>query len=302
MADNATTGTSGQSIAADEVIDGTLGTVKVPYSKIMDGALDGTAKAGVVAIGTTGALRQAGAAFPLVTGTITTATSVVTTPDISLAGNITVYVYGTYAGVNLTFEISPDGTNWFPVGMSREDSGLSEIVSGVLAANTLRSWTTGAPGLAFFRVRATAWTSGTANIAIMAGTYPFEPMVSVGSAGLRASDLVVSATAASGTGVTATLPAAGAGLFHYINRVNIVKYAAAALSGTNTPTNVTTTNLPGTLAFTTPTALAIGTQYENDVEPSGPIKSSAANTATTFVAPATTNVIWRINVYYYAAP
>jgi hypothetical protein len=36
----------------------------------------------------------------------------------------------------------------------------------------------GAPGFSFFRVRATAWTSGTANVVIVAGTYPFEPMVS----------------------------------------------------------------------------------------------------------------------------
>jgi hypothetical protein len=44
--------------------------------------------------------------------------------------------------------------------------------------NTARAWTTGAPGFSFFRVRATAWTSGTANVVIVAGTYPFEPLVS----------------------------------------------------------------------------------------------------------------------------
>lgn len=48
MADNvAITAGAGTSIAADEVVDGTLGTVKVQYVKIMDGTLDGTGKATV---------------------------------------------------------------------------------------------------------------------------------------------------------------------------------------------------------------------------------------------------------------
>src|SRR5690348_10103527 len=50
MADNATTGTTGLSIAADEVIDSILGTVKVQYVKIMDGTLDSTGKLTVDAV------------------------------------------------------------------------------------------------------------------------------------------------------------------------------------------------------------------------------------------------------------
>lgn len=45
MADNvAVTAGSGTTIAADEVVDGTLGTVKVQFVKLMDGTLDGTNK------------------------------------------------------------------------------------------------------------------------------------------------------------------------------------------------------------------------------------------------------------------
>lgn len=52
MADNvAITAGSGTTVAADEVVDGTLGTVKVQYVKIMDGTLDGTTKAAVGANG-----------------------------------------------------------------------------------------------------------------------------------------------------------------------------------------------------------------------------------------------------------
>lgn len=53
MADNlAVTPGTGATVAMDEVVDGTLGTVKVQYTKIMDGTLDGTAKATVKAAST----------------------------------------------------------------------------------------------------------------------------------------------------------------------------------------------------------------------------------------------------------
>lgn len=52
MADNVTiTAGSGTTIAADEVTDGTLGSVKVQYIKVMDGALDGTNKMSISSSG-----------------------------------------------------------------------------------------------------------------------------------------------------------------------------------------------------------------------------------------------------------
>jgi hypothetical protein len=119
---------------------------------------------------------------------------------------------------------------------------------------------------------------------------------------LQAADKAVSVTGAAAAQVIATLPAPGAGLFHYITRINIIAYASAARTGAATPVVVTSTNLPGGLSWTTPTAMAIGTQYETDIQLSGPLKSSAANVATTIVAPATSSVIWRINVVYYTGP
>ena len=45
MADNVVvTAGAGTTIAADEIVDGTLGTVKVQYVKVMDGTIDGTTK------------------------------------------------------------------------------------------------------------------------------------------------------------------------------------------------------------------------------------------------------------------
>lgn len=125
-----------------------------------------------------GAMVIAGGTYVSAAGTITTAASVVTSADVGRAGNITIAIYGTYAGVNVTFEGSPDGgTNWFPWAVTREDSGSSETTSGVLVANTIRAWTVSAPGFNRFRVRATAFTSGTANVIIAAGALPIEPMV-----------------------------------------------------------------------------------------------------------------------------
>lgn len=113
--------------------------------------------------------------------------------------------------------------------------------------------------------------------------------------------LVQSQKSGSGVALTVSLPVV-AGQFHYISRINIIAYAAAARTGVATPVDVTTANLPGSLAWTTPTAAAIGTQYETDIQLTSPLKSTAVATATTIAAPATSGVIWRINVFYYTAP
>jgi hypothetical protein len=108
----------------------------------------------------------------------------------------------------------------------------------------------------------------------------------------------VTATAAVNTAVTLTIPANPAGLFHLFTRINIKRFfVTAGLAGT-TPTLVTTTNLPGSLAFSFGTAGAIGTTLEEVLEPSAPIKSVTAATATTIVCPAVTDTIWRVTALY----
>ena len=65
----------------------------------------------------------------------------------------------------------------------------------------------------------------------------------------------------------------------------------------------TTTNLPGALAFSIPAeAAAQGSVYEKVLDPVRAIIASAQNTATTIIAPLTTNVIWRISATFYVAP
>lgn len=112
--------------------------------------------------------------------------------------------------------------------------------------------------------------------------------------------LTGTATGAAAAAVTLTLAAPGAGLFHYISRLIIQRHTSAALTAAATPIIVTTTNLPGSRAFSFPAdAAAQGVVAQEIMEPCIPLKSSAANTATTIVCPATTGVIWRVTADYY---
>ncbi|MGH8865356.1 MAG: hypothetical protein ACREVZ_12045 [Burkholderiales bacterium] len=118
----------------------------------------------------------------------------------------------------------------------------------------------------------------------------------------KASTLAVTALSAANTAVTATLPAAGAGLFHYINSITVTRTCTAAIVG-NAALAVTTTNLPGAIAWTTGNACAVGSTNRDIAEVyESPLKSSAANTATTIVCPAIGAAgLCRITTTYYTA-
>lgn len=178
MADNTVinAGLGGDSIATDDLAflnGGAVGSavkaqrVKVGYG--VDGSFTDVSGATPMPI--------VGGTLVVGTGAITTATTVVSAVT-ATAGNVTITISGTHAGINVTFEASDDsGTTWFPIGAVREDSGIAESSSGVLPANTARMWTTGAPGYTNVRVRATAFTSGSGTVRISQGTMPFETQV-----------------------------------------------------------------------------------------------------------------------------
>lgn len=111
--------------------------------------------------------------------------------------------------------------------------------------------------------------------------------------------LTVTNTAAAGSGVTCTLPAA-AGFKHCVTKIRIDKYATAVLTASATPVSVTTTNLNGSPAFMFQAdAAAQGTMQSQDHLFTPGFKSTTTNTDTTIVCPATTNVIWRVTTSYY---
>lgn len=100
------------------------------------------------------------------------------------------------------------------------------------------------------------------------------------------------------TGGTITLPAV-AGKFHYITRLDFIRSSTAALAGTAT-LQVTTTNLPGSLAWRVGNAMvAGGTQVDLSAAYVPPMKSTVAGTATTFVFPsAGAAVLWNCTAHY----
>lgn len=130
MADNfLITQGSGTTIAADEVVDGTLGTVKVQYVKIMDGTLDGTSKASVSATGLK--VDGSGVTQP-VSGTVTTM------PPANASVNLT------QVGGSNIFKAQQTMANSFPVAISSDQSAVSVLPPSA----TLLISTTAATGVA----------------------------------------------------------------------------------------------------------------------------------------------------------
>jgi hypothetical protein len=108
-------------------------------------------------------------------GTLTSATCPgtgcvsVTTTNYAMAS---VTINGTYS-VTPVFEFSDDGTNFYSVTCTRTDSAVQESSAGALV-NTLRAWDCSVFGTTSFRVRASAFVSGTANIGIILSGTPIE--------------------------------------------------------------------------------------------------------------------------------
>lgn len=111
-----------------------------------------------------------------------------------------------------------------------------------------------------------------------------------------------SATAAVSTGITLTIPAAGAGLFNYLCLAEVSLYVSTSVTGAATPIAVTTTGITGTPSFAVAalTSAVVGTLLDRIIwTPSTPLRGSAANTTMTIVAPVVTGAIWRLNALYY---
>lgn len=103
--------------------------------------------------------------FGQVTGNITDAGQAVQA-GVTDAGLVVFQVSGTYAGVQLTFEASLDGSRWFAITARRSDRTTQESATGAMSANTTRAWSADVNGFVYFRVRATNHASGTAAIVI----------------------------------------------------------------------------------------------------------------------------------------
>lgn len=210
------------------------------------------------------------------------------------ASTVALDLRGTF---NMTVEVagSVDGTNWTLLAVQSVAGGpYLAAVAGAVAG----VWVAPCAGFARLRARVTAYTSGAATATLLAATGLLDDRL-LGDVSSNAGTI----TAAASTAATLTLAAPGAGLRHYITGLWIERHAAATLVASTTPVLVTTTNLPGALAFSIPVeAAAQGSVHVKCMEPARAIMASAQNIATTIVAPLATNVIWRLTATFYVAP
>jgi hypothetical protein len=197
--------------------------------------------------------------------------------------------------MTFVFEATVDGTNWYVVPAVAQ---TSQVIVSAVAITTTHAvpYLVPCAGYRAVRCRVSAFTSGTITVAARGTVAAIPPSYEAPYPTM----LWVTATAAANAAATATLPAAGAGLFHYITHIDITRNATAALVGTGTLIH-TTTNLPGNPAWSVGNAMVIGgTEKDVFIDFAQPLKSSVANTATTVVAAAAgLAVLGRVNVGYF---
>lgn len=199
---------------------------------------------------------------------------------------------------SLTIEVAGtvDGTNWTPIPM-RPVNQASKLWVASVVGTVAGLWIGAVTGYRQVRARATAYTSGSATTTLLASNSPaaaFNELVT---------STLVTTLGTAGAATTLTLPAPGAGLRQYLTYLSINRFATALLTAGATPVAVTTTNLPGSMAFSfAADAAAAGSLDRWREDFAFPLASSAQNTATTIVCPATTSVIWRVTAGYYIAP
>lgn len=143
------------------------------------------------------------ASYAATVGNITSATSTVFV-NTERFSNLMIHCAGTFAGVNCTFEGSLNSTNgtdgnWFAVQAIRSNANTIETTTGVLGAAPAYAWELSVNALKFFRIRATAWTSGTQVWTLIPGTYATEPIPGAQVSGTQPVSGTVTATVTGGT-------------------------------------------------------------------------------------------------------
>ena len=181
-----------------------------------------------------------------VTGSIT-ANGQTVQMDTSRTSNLMIFCTGTFSTVNCAFEGSLDGTNWFAVQAIRSNANTIETSTGNLSAAPAYAWELSVNGLNFFRVRATAFTSGSQSWRFNPAPYATEPIPAAQVSGTQPVSGTVTANIGTGSLAAGTnligdvsmqvrTSSAGGTLIHHIvaaastNAAN-VKNAAGRLYG-----------------------------------------------------------------------
>ena len=232
-------------------------------------------------------------------GSITTSGGTVTLPVSHGIATVMLDIRGTGITGSPTgiLEGSIDGTNFVTIGLLTWATLAQVSTLSIPAAGG--NYFADAAGFRLVRFRCiTAPTAGSYVVVLRATNADF-----VTTALPLPATCLGTATGAAAAAVTLTIASGGTGLFHYITRLRIERHTSALLTAAATPVIVTTTNLPGSLAFSIPAdAAAQGVPFIIDQDFPNPLKASAAATATTIVCPTTTAVIWRVTAFGFVAP
>lgn len=145
------------------------------------------------------------ASYALTIGSITAVAGAVAV-NVSRISNVMAHVRPnpSMAGHNCTFEGSLNSTNgtdgnWFTIQAVRSNANTIETATGALSAAPVYGWELSVNGLNWFRVRATAHTSGTAEWSIQPAAYATEPIPAAQASATQAVSGTVTASATTPT-------------------------------------------------------------------------------------------------------
>jgi len=186
-------------------VDGTPGQVVLAKRRDSDSTTVADGDLNTLNMDEEGRLKVASkpASYAATVGNVTSATSTVFV-NTERFSNLMIHCAGTFAGVNCTFEGSLNSTNgtdgnWFAVQAIRSNANTIETTTGVLGAAPAYAWELSVNALKFFRIRATAWTSGTQVWTLIPGTYATEPIPGAQVSGTQPVSGTVTATVTGGT-------------------------------------------------------------------------------------------------------
>lgn len=219
------------------------------------------------------------ASYAAVTGNVTSATSTIPT-NVERFSNLMVHCTGTFSTVNCIFEGSLNSTNgtdgnWFTIQAIRTNANTIETTTGNLSAAPAYAWELSVNAMKWFRIRATAWTSGTQVWTFIPGTYATEPIPGAQISGTQPVSGSVTATLTAST-VRAAFYAA-AGIWYDDNSTNLG--AGATFTGTSRDLTVTATA----------TAMANAATYAMELR----ISAESDVTGTLWLETSRDNVNWR---------
>lgn len=258
------------------------------------------------------------AALPLPTGAAQDGADI-TTPTAMPAGGVGIRGWLSAIWTKLNGSLAVTGTFFqatqpvsgtvsvgnFPATQNTDVTDRAARLLGVVVQGTAAAVASAWPvkitdGTNVAAVKAASTAAVAADPAQVVAMHPLSP------AYFKASDVVGTVLSVANTAATLTVAAGGAGLFLYITRIRVTMHntSAAAVAGSAAVLAFTSTNIPGSLAWTAGNALAAGTDKTVvDEYLDSPIKTSVAATATTIVAPACgAGVQARITLYgYYGA-